>query len=112
MKMGNRPLKSIVCVTALLAVLSISLWTFLKYHHRTPDVASIDGTYISPCCDEIHIKSGVAHYDGDRAHIKLVFDKFGLVGRLDRPLGPFFVVNDGVRAPVSFVFSNPEEFST
>jgi hypothetical protein len=105
-------LKSLLIVAALSAVFLISTWTFVRYHHRTPEISTIDGTYISACCRPIHIKGGIVRYDRAAAHIELIYDKFGLVGRLDRPLGPFFVVEAGGRSPVSFVFEKNGSFST
>jgi hypothetical protein len=58
----------------------------------------VAGRYVSNNCGVVTITGTTAHYLGEQARFKLVFDKFGLVGELERPLGPFYRVDDWVES--------------
>ena len=79
--------------------------TFLTYRLRAPPTRSVVGRYVSNNCGSITISGGTAQYAGQQARFRLIFDKFGLLGELDRPLGPFFVQTlDGSKEPGSLSF--------
>lgn len=67
--------------------------TVLTYRLREPPTRSVAGRYASDNCGVITIRGATAQYEGHRVEFRLLFDKFGLVGQLDRPLGPFYVKN-------------------
>ena len=80
--------------------------TFLTYHHRQPEITSVDGIYDSAACGRLILRNGRAEYERNTVSFTLVFDKFGLMAEMNRPLGPFYVQNmDGTREPIWFHFN-------
>jgi hypothetical protein len=85
-------------------VLLLMVGTFLTYRLREPPTRHVDGHYVGSCGAMI-IANKTASFDGSTARFRLVFDKFGLVGWLDRPLGAFYVPTlDGRREPGTLIF--------
>lgn len=102
---------TVVRLSTIILVIILMVWTFMSYHHPQPSVRSVDGTYRSDCCGEILIHNGTVVYGNKRAKIKLVLDKFGLAANLDRPLGPFYVLEGMEKRPAVFSFDNRNGFS-
>ena len=80
--------------------------TFIFYFTPRPDIRSVNGVYSSDRCGNLIIQDGVVAYAGRNARMTLIFErKFGLVGELDRPLGPFFVPTvNGKKEPLWLSF--------
>jgi hypothetical protein len=91
-------------LAAAAAALLLIVGTFLSYRLREPPTRNVDGRYLGSCGAMI-IRGKTASFGGSTAQFRLIFDKFGLVGWLDRPLGAFYVHTvDGRREPGSLVF--------
>jgi hypothetical protein len=73
------------------AALVLMVGTFLTYRLREPPTQNVAGRYVSNNCGIMTITGTTAHYVTQQARFRLVFDKFGLAGELDGPLGPFYV---------------------
>jgi hypothetical protein len=89
-----------VRLVAFTGVALLIVGTHLYYRFREPPTRNVAGRYVSNNCGVVTITGTTAHYLGEQARFKLVFDKFGLVGELERPLGPFYVSTiDGREEP-------------
>jgi hypothetical protein len=104
----NHNTLTIASATLALALLA---FTFYKYHHPAPTPDVVNGIYANSCCRDVMINGTYVKYGSETARIRLIDDKFGLVGYLDRPLGPLFRSENGRRAPVVLVFTGRDGFT-
>jgi hypothetical protein len=87
-----------------IAAFLLIVGTFLSYRLREPPTRHVDGQYLGSC-GTMTIRNKTASFGGSTARFRLVFDKFGLVGWLDRPLGAFYVQTlDGHHEPGTLTF--------
>lgn len=100
-----------VLIPTLLVLLS-AVGIALYYRHLTPPTSYVDGTYISSCCSPVSIRDGDVTMGGEHARLVLKYEKYGLAGRLDRPMGILFSIQDGQKVPVELVFDGNRGFST
>ena len=85
-----------------------SVW---YYRHLTPPVDYVSGVYKSACCPDVKIRHGEVAIGDEHAHLKLQYLKYGLSGRLDKPIGPLFAMEDGKKIPVELLFQENQQFT-
>lgn len=93
-------------ITFVLFVVGIAYY----YHpNRSPEY--YDGFYVSECCAEVTIIHGRFLYGSESSPISIRYLKYGYVGRLSRPVGPFYHISEGKRVSSDILFHDDGTFT-
>jgi hypothetical protein len=104
-------LEATIRIVVACAVAAFMIFSFAEYYHKPPDVSSVNGKYVNPCCKDVYIENGVFSYGHDRTKFRIAYERLELHGYLYKPIGPFYIQTITGNKPTVIVFHDGQGFS-